>query len=202
LKFNFLKSPFSTLTNDQISAITDVVAVLIVILVTVVLLGISFPPLRDPLLMRLDTQSLSWLVSNKSKLIPWVDWLRMVFEVALALFVSNQVFNEQLRAFFEKSLDRLKTNLTSMIENSVKNDDARIKIRNAINEMIAFIYLRPDLRSLPSDLPILFVASTTIYSEVRRGIPFLFARLVALRMLGAFAGKLHGTAALLAFGGY
>lgn len=55
------------------------------------------------------------------------------------------------------------------------------------------------IRDVPSDAKILFDASYTIYSEVRRAIPFLFIRLVGLRVLNAFSGKLHGTFALLAF---
>jgi len=106
-----------------------------------------------------------------------------------------------LRAFFEVSLQRLKTNLTSMIENSVKQDDARVEIRKALSDIVVFMYLPTDLRALPSDIPILLNASTTIYSQLRRGIPFLFVRLIALRILGAFSGKLHGTAALIAFWG-
>jgi hypothetical protein len=201
LKFEFLKSPFSALQTDKAAAITEYVMVLLALLVTFVLIGISFPLLRDRALAALDARSLDWLTTNRSKLASWVEWSKIVFEVALALFISNQVFNEQLRAFFEASLQRLKTNLTSIIENSVKQDDARVEIRKALNDIVVFMYLPTDLRALPSDIPILLNASTTIYSQLRRGIPFLFVRLIALRVLGAFSGKLHGTAALMAFWG-
>jgi len=63
-----------------------------------------------------------------------------VFEIALALFISNQVFNEHIRTFFENSLDRLKRSLTLRIEKSVERDDARVKIKQAIQEMIVFMY--------------------------------------------------------------
>jgi hypothetical protein len=196
-----IKSFFSTSATNKTSGTTDFVAVLIVIFITLGLLGISFPLLRDFVLARIDTQSLNWITANKSKLIPWVDWLRIAFEVALALFVSNQVFNEQLQKLFERSLERLKANLTSTIEDSIKRDDARVRIKKAINEIIAFLYLPTNLRALPSDIPILFNASWNIYHGMRRGMPRLFLRLLALRVLGAFSGKLHATAALMAFWG-
>lgn len=125
----------------------------------------------------------------------------MVFEVALALFVSNQVFNDQIRSLFERSLEKLKANLVSTIEESINRDDVRSNIKRAINELIVFLYLPADLRTLPSDIPILFNASWNIYHGIRLGIPRLFLQLIALRLLGAFSGKLHGTAALMAFWG-
>jgi hypothetical protein len=196
-----LTSTKSPSTDERIAASTNFVALLVAIFVTLVLIVISVPPMRDVFLTRLDSQSLNWLAVNRVKLIPWVDWLRIVFEVALALFVSNQVFNEQLRSFFENSLDKLKTNLTNWIEDSVERDETRAKIKRALDEIVAFMFLPTNIRELPSDVAILLAASTTIYSQVRRGIPFLFVRLLALRILGAFSGKLHGTAALLAFWG-
>jgi len=197
----FLKSFFTDSATRKTSAPTDFMAVMIVVLITLALLGISLPILRDFVLARLTSQSLEWLVSNRSNLVPWVDWLRIVFEVVLALFVSNQVFNDQLRNLFEKSLEKLKLNLTAAIEDSIKQDDARNRIKKALNEIIAFLYLPADLRSLPSDIPILFNASWVIYRGIRRGMPYLFMRLLALRVLGAFSGRLHGMAALFAFWG-
>ena len=152
MKLRFFRSP---LTNDQISATTEVVAIFVVIAITLALIVIGTPPIRDALLMRVSSQRRAWLIEHRSSLQPWLDWLRIVFEVSLALFVSNQVFNEQLRKFFENSLDRLKRILTTRIENSVERDDARVKIKQALDEIIAFMYLPATLRELPSDVEIL-----------------------------------------------
>jgi hypothetical protein len=70
-----------------------------------------------------------------------------------------------------------------------------------LNEVFAFLYLRGDLRQLPSDIEILFEASQTMYIEVRYGLLYLFVRLLFLRMLGALSGRLHATAALMVFWG-
>jgi hypothetical protein len=155
--------------------------------------------MRDWILIRFSEQRLSWLKTHRAELIAWIDWLRILFEVALALFVSNQVFNEQIKALFEKLLERLKSRLTSIIQKSIERDDARVKIQHAINEIITFVYLPSDLRSFPSDLLVMFQASRTIYNEIEHGIPFLIERVIGLKLLGAFAGRLHGTAALFAF---
>ncbi|HKG61316.1 MAG TPA: hypothetical protein VKB05_16260 [Pyrinomonadaceae bacterium] len=119
---------------------TEAVTIFVVIAVTLTLIVIGVPPIRDGLLIRLSQQRRDWLITHKSNLIPWIDWCRIVFEIALALFISNQVFNEHIRTFFENSLDRLKRSLTLRIEKSVERDDARVKIKQAIQEMIVFMY--------------------------------------------------------------
>ena len=115
-----------------------------------------------------------------------MEWSKIGFEVVLALFISIKFSMSNCERSLKHSLQRLKTNLTSVIENSVKQVDARVEIRKALNDVVVFMYPPTDLRALPSDIPILLNASITIYSQLRRGIPFRFVRLIALRILGAF----------------
>jgi hypothetical protein len=82
------------------------------VLITVLLVVLGFPLLRDWLLTLIGDGKRGWLSSHKISLSAWVDWLRIVFEIALALFVSNQIFNDPLRRWFEKSLDKLRASLT------------------------------------------------------------------------------------------
>jgi hypothetical protein len=176
-------------------------AVIAAVIITLVIVLLGFPSLRDWLLTLTTEETRAWLLTNKPKLAAWVDWLRIVFEVVLAIFISNQIFNDPLRKWFERSLDKLRNRLSVKIEKSIKGNDARVKIRNALNEVSAFIYLRGDLRQLPSDVKILYRSHRILSDQIRFGIWFLFLRLLFLKVLNAFSGKLHATAAVTAFWG-
>lgn len=194
-----IESSQKDLQTPPTDTISIGIAVILAILITLLFIVLGFPPLRDWLLSNTNIETRTWVSSNKSTLLAWIDWLRIVFEIALALFISNQVFNDPLRKWFERSLDTLRHKLTSKTEASIKGDDARVKIRKALNEVFAFMYLPGDIRQLPSDMKILSDASLSLYHELRYGILYLFLRLFFLRVLSAFSGKLHATAALIAF---
>lgn len=175
------------------------IAIVLAILFTLLFIALGFPLLRDWLLALTHHETRTWLFSNKPMVAAWVDWLRIVCEIVLALFVSNQVFNDPLRKWFEGSLNGLRVKLTSTLEKSIEENDARVIVRNALNEMFAFVYLRGNLRQLPDDIVILYKAQRSIERQITLGVWYLFLRLLFLRVLSAFSGKLDATAALMAF---
>jgi hypothetical protein len=172
----------------------------IVLLPVAVLLGLAFPVLRDlPLSALFSQESRTWLYAHKPTLVAWAEWLRILFEVLLALIIGNQIFNARIRSYCEGQAKKWAVKVVADIEKSLQTDDTLRRLKTALTDLILFVAAPGGIRDLPGDLYHITKAMSALSDDVKARIPHYLYKLTMLKLLRRIAGGGYGLLAYRLF---
>lgn len=193
----------------------DTVLLVLVILLTAGVLILGIPLIRDwvldPVLgwvFDLTGYNLKkWLQdkAHKQLVSSWIDFIRIVCEVLLGLFVSNVVFNDSIRRTVEdwaKNLEKvLNENIPNKIQESIKFNNPLTRIRQYISDIYLYVFLTKSFKKIITDSYEVYIIINKLRDDIKFGFPFFLFRLLLLQVVLLFASLFNSRAyKLIAFG--
>lgn len=166
-------------------------------IVILLLLLIGMPPIRNWIILRRPYGELVWIKANRDQCVAWTDWSRVVLEILLGILISNQIFNEPFRKWYESFAPVLR-NVLEFLGRYFSDSDIK-RLKNDLLELWSFILLKKNLRQLPADLIQLGSILWRWMESMSSLLGSLFIRYALMNILFAFSGRFHATTACLIF---
>jgi hypothetical protein len=171
----------------------------VLLIVPLLLLALACcPPIRELVYTRLiSAQNRNWLHTNKLSITQWTEFIRILAEVLLAVFVGGQVFNDSLRGYAREFLAVLQ----ELINESHKKHATALRgeLQEKASDLKEWLYSEIRIIDIPKSLLQGYRKANALNKLLTGRSLYLHYSLLSLRLYQMLPGGLYGALAYECF---